>query len=300
MAINPDLNFFEVGRDVAHRTWKAWKARHRFSFGTWDFLLSYLKPGYFSLRLKNEAWLKRAKDLEKSYPEVFYMFCRFMKLKYQLADPLGGVQTCGIDVTARALVKSSQYRYLPQNVNLAVLDAREIPSMDPLEKVAALEPFLSFLQEKIDPKMTEPNVWLFILRGRDDVKVALKFVTYKLKEYDYKKFLYVPSKGEMMGSSTTRTIASDVPLFFLFKKGNAFATKVRDNIKAEYDTPASCMYYTDASKNIEAKWRIQATELRMEFYLQILQDFAMPDENVLGLYTGPKFMLASKVCFLPL
>ena len=33
----------------------------------------------------------------------------------------------------------------------------------------------------------------------------------------------------------------------------------------------------------------------MEFYLDILQAFAKSEENVVGIYTGAKFMLAAKV-----
>jgi len=36
----------------------------------------------------------------------------------------------------------------------------------------------------------------------------------------------------------------------------------------------------------------------MEFYFNILQAFAMPKENVLGIYMGVKFMLATKVSIL--
>ena len=36
-------------------------------------------------------------------------------------------------------------------------------------------------------------------------------------------------------------------------------------------------------------------ELRMEFYLNILQDFVVAFENILAVFTGCKFMLAAKV-----
>jgi len=46
---------------------------------------------------------------------------------------------------------------------------------------------------------------------------------------------------------------------------------------------------------MESKWRINPTELRMEFYLDILQAFATPEENILRIYTRAKLMLATKV-----
>ena len=62
-----------------------------------------------------------------------------------------------------------------------------------------------------------------------------------------------------------------------------------------YTTPQMCVYYTDPSKNNEGKWRLRLTELKMEFYLNILQDFAAASENILAVFTGRKFMLAAKV-----
>ena len=36
-------------------------------------------------------------------------------------------------------------------------------------------------------------------------------------------------------------------------------------------------------------------EVRMEFYMNILQDFAAASENILAVFTGRKFMLVAKV-----
>jgi len=66
-------------------------------------------------------------------------------------------------------------------------------------------------------------------------------------------------------------------------------------MKAVYRTPDSTEYYRDPSKNNEAKWRTCASELRMEFYLQILESFSSSGENVVGIYAGSKCMLAAKV-----
>ena len=54
-------------------------------------------------------------------------------------------------------------------------------------------------------------------------------------------------------------------------------------------------HVTRSPKNNEGKWRLRPTELRMEFYLNILQDFAATSENVLAVFVGRKFMLAAKV-----
>ena len=99
----------------------------------------------------------------------------------------------------------------------------------------------------------------------------------------------------MLNNVSTRGTAPDVPLLFLFKRGNAYTDEARRRMKGIYTTPQTCVYYTDPSKNNEGKWRLRPTELRMEFYLNILQDFAAASKNILAVFTGRKFMLAAKV-----
>ena len=59
--------------------------------------------------------------------------------------------------------------------------------------------------------------------------------------------------------------------------------------------PAQIAYYDEPPRNHESKFRLSSSELRMEFYLDIIQNFASPGENFFGVYTGAKCMLAAKV-----
>ena len=143
--------------------------------------------------------------------------------------------------------------------------------------------------------MTEPNVWLFILKGKDDIKHATAFVATHLEQYEYTLSKYVPSCAELLNGISTRATVPDVPLLFLFKKENVFADSAWPLLRRKYNTPLENSYYWDWSKNTESKWRVEPSELQMEFYLDILQAFAKSEENVVGIYSGAKFMLAAKV-----
>ena len=123
----------------------------------------------------------------------------------------------------------------------------------------------------------------------------MKFAKTRMPKFDIMHSTYIPSKAEMLNNVSTRGTAPDVPLLFLFKRGNAYADEARWRMKGIYTTPQTCVYYTDPSKNNEGKWRLQPTELKMEFYLNILQNFAAASENILVVFTGRKFMLAAKV-----
>ena len=116
-----------------------------------------------------------------------------------------------------------------------------------------------------------------------------------MPEFDIMHSTYISSKAEMLNNVSTLGTAPDVPLLFLFKRGNAYVDEAHQRMKGMYTTPTTCVYYTDPSKNNEGKWRLGPTELRMEFYLNILQDFAATSENILAVFMGRKFMLAAKV-----
>ena len=170
-----------------------------------------------------------------------------------------------------------------------------MPRVKASETTALIDPFLHCVGEKLEPAITAPNLWLFIVEDDDDRVAAIKFAETRMPEFDIMHSTYIPSKAEMLNNVSTRATALDMPLLFLFKWGNAYADEARRRMKGMYTTPQTCAYYTDPSKNNEGKWRLQPTELRMEFYLNILQDFAATSENILAVFTGRKSMLVAKV-----
>ena len=170
-----------------------------------------------------------------------------------------------------------------------------MPRVKALETTAIIDLFLLCVGEKLELAITTPNLWLFIVEDDDDRVAAIKFMETRMPEFDIMHSTYIPSKAEMLNNVSTRATAVDVPLLFLFKQGNAYADEARRRIKGMYTTPQTCVYYTDPSKNNDGKWRLRSTELGMEFYLNILQDFAAASENILAVFTGRKFMLAAKV-----
>ena len=54
-------------------------------------------------------------------------------------------------------------------------------------------------------------------------------------------------------------------------------------------------YYLEAGKYQELKYRLYSSELRMEFYLDLLFDFYKPRDWFLGVYLGLKCLVAVKV-----
>jgi len=85
----------------------------------------------------------------------------------------------------------------------------------------------------------------------------------------------------------------------LLKKDEEGKPKHLDARKRSYSTE-EILYYKEFQKNTEAKYRIHPSELRMEFYINLLESFCIMRENVIGVYTGSKFMIAAKVSFFSL
>ena len=123
-----------------------------------------------------------------------------------------------------------------------------MPRVKASETTAAIDSFLRCVGEKFEPAITTPNLWLFIVEDNDDRTAAMKFIETRMPEFDIMHSTYIPSKAEMLNVSTRGT-APDVPLLFLFKRGNAYADEARQRMKGVYTTPQMCVYYTDPSKN---------------------------------------------------
>ena len=70
--------------------------------------------------------------------------------------------------------------------------------------------------------MTEANMWLFILSGKDNIKHTTGFVAAHLDQCEYILSKYIPSRAELLNGISTRETPPDVPLLFFYKKDNAF------------------------------------------------------------------------------
>jgi hypothetical protein len=87
----------------------------------------------------------------------------------------------------------------------------------------------------------------------------------------------------------------DVFLIFLVKKGDREVERLRSKIRKEYHAH-EIPYYVEAGKYQEMKYRLCASELLMEFYLDLLFDLCRPGERLLGIFKGSKCLVAMQVC----
>jgi len=98
-----------------------------------------------------------------------------------------------------------------------------------------------------------------------------------------------------MNNTSSRAVPLPKIVLFLVRKEEDGVPKAYKSIKV-YNT-FDCTLYTRNWFNTEAKLRVHHNKLRMEFYIDFLQSFAMKGENILSVYSRSKFLLAAKVRF---
>ena len=113
-------------------------------------------------------------------------------------------------------------------------------------------------------------------------------------EYETIQSIYHSSKNERLNYAKTRAPPASVHLLFLFKRGDDRASCLHQNVRKEFTIPSDIPYYMDVGRYMEAKYRVYAYKLRMEFYFELLNLFCRARENIIGIYSVAKFMLAAK------
>jgi hypothetical protein len=123
---------------------------------------------------------------------------------------------------------------------------------------------------------------------------AKEYATQILRNCTILEAKYIPTKNERLYDLTIRKQSPDVFLMFLVKNGDVEAEGLKAKIQSEYRAP-DISYYTDSGKYSELKYRLSTSELRMEFYLDLLHDLCRPGDSFLGVYSGSKCLIAAKV-----
>ena len=86
-----------------------------------------------------------------------------------------------------------------------------------------------------------------------------------------------------------------VYLLFLLKHGDDRASRLQQNVKAEFAVPSDVPYYLEVGRYNKVKYRVQPSKLRMEFYLKVMKLFYRARENFVGIYCSSKCLLEAKV-----
>ena len=145
-----------------------------------------------------------------------------------------------------------------------------------------------------NPSISKPAMWLWIVNSANKLAQAVEYARESFTNYTIRVSKYIPPRNERLYDGSARKQTPDVFLLFLVKNGDKEVDGLRGKILSEYRTP-DILYYVEAGKYQELKYRLSSSELRMEFYLDLLFDFYRPRDRFLGVYLGSKCLVAAKI-----
>ena len=151
--------------------------------------------------------------------------------------------------------------------------------------------FIQRLELQRGPGLHDPSVWLWISKNAQRAASAIAYAQSVMTRYALKTSSYRAAKNEQLYNR--KRALGEVHLFFFIKKGSNVNSK---SVKEYYIAP-NIPYYTVIGQYKEADYRINLMELRMEFYLELVQEFCKPGDGVYGIFIGMKFMIACWVGF---
>ena len=181
---------------------------------------------------------------------------------------------------------------------LGVIDFRCILGVLEKENSSIEKPFflevLRAMQKTKQPLLEEIKSWLFIVADESDQSQVLAFVEKNemLKTFRRDFCDYHPAKNERLydlPANSTKALKK-VPLIFLQAKDTTFQGK----IPSEYFAPDT-IKYNDAKRYNELPFRMYNMELRMEFYLWLVEMFCLPGLGVFSVFAGSKLTCAALV-----
>ena len=108
--------------------------------------------------------------------------------------------------------------------------------------------------------------------------------------------MYRSSHNEHLNDAKTCAPPAAMYLLFLLKRGDDHASRLQQNVKAEFVVLSDVPYYSEVGRYNEVKYQVEPSELEMEFYLEIMKLFCWTGENFVGIHYGSKCLLAAKVC----
>ena len=156
------------------------------------------------------------------------------------------------------------------------------------------EAFMKLMFKHGKPTITDLPAWLFIC-GDDDAYLhveAILQIPLVVEKFNLYPSKYIPAPFERLGgySAKSKLATSNVRLLFLINNEMEHSLAV----KKQYQAPQHVVYEKPWKYN-ELEYSMYLIELRMEFYIRILDLFCARGDSVIELFAGTKLMVASLV-----
>jgi hypothetical protein len=297
--IDHSLEVVTAKGTVDNEKWRSWKHSHNVSPAAWNVLLIIIPASYFAKQLTNEGKLKRASEFQEKFPVVLHVLSNFLRLKknFKVAGGSGKFRT----INSETMMLGRDWTYeMGRRLFLAIMDLRETPGHNVAQdhvKQAYFHLLMSTLLTLKHSSMSMPAIWVWIVNSPNRLTQAVEYAGLNFMSYAIIQSKYIPAKNERLYDQSAHKQSADVFLMFFVKKGDKEAEHLRSKIRGEYCAP-DIPYYVEAEKYQEMKYRLCASELRMEFYLDLIFDLCRLGDRLLGIFTGSKCLVAMQVCII--
>lgn len=297
--MKPSLGLFSSSGDFKKESWKRFKKNYKITRAALNVLLSAPGEDYFTAAKlpcnKNKSIFELS-----PYAEEFFRVFLANKGKFVIPKGKANYRPYNLDNDVLSPWSDDAWNeHTAKRLKLGIMDFRNLPgALEQAGSSSAAPYFYNFLQvlEQIeDPSVTELPVWIWICRDRDSQAKIVHHVSHsKFGElYNSHYAEYVPGKYERLEDqpSNSKRAQTNVQIIYMFKKG--FRPKIRSLPKV-FEAPFTAVFTTPGGYN-ELDYRMYNTELRMEFYLQLLDLFCRDGDAILTVFGGGKLTCAAWV-----
>jgi len=290
------LPFYDKNGGLNKPLWKEFKRIYHITPASMRVLLEC--PGeYFFVEAKQKK--NKNKTMEQISPYAKEFLKVFLRRKATSACDVG--RSFFRKYSSSAHVKLGEWEEdtwstTKDKLKLAVIDFRRVPGF--MTKGSTATPYytswFSWFANTNEPKLTEPPIWMWIC-GDKETQTQLIVEAEKwgmMETYAKRLCIYEPFKFERLEDRGIKDKYSkaSVHLLFLLKKEIRKNYQIPDEFKAP-STP----FFTQIRKYNELEYRMNDNELRMEFYLSVLELFCDPGDSVYTVHSGTKIVCAGLV-----
>ena len=144
-----------------------------------------------------------------------------------------------------------------------------------------------------NPGLHNPPVWFLISKKTERHAQLIHYVERHMKDYVLTSSTYYIHPNEWLYANNPKGKGKhrEVHLAFLFKKRVSLPKPDTMYVAPRID------YYTELHRYNECLFNLSERELRMEFYLDIMELFYLPRDSVYYLFGGSKTMHAANISF---
>ena len=296
--IDPELNLINTRNEVIVENWRKIKRERCFSSATMELLIERPGEAYFSTSKQSKARNKTATMIN---PKAAKFFRVFLERKMLFTEQTALAHLRPYSIGRNELMNWPENVWTTQTVDkilLGVIDFRCIPGVLEKENSSIEKPFffkvLRSMQKTKQPLLEEIKSWLFIVADEFDQSQVLAFVEKNevLKTFRRDFCDYHPAKNERLYDLPANSVKAlkKVLLIFLQAKDTTFQGK----IPSEYFAPDT-IKYKDAKRYNELPFKMYNIELRMEFYLWLVEMFCLPGSGIFSVFARSKLTCAALV-----